>query len=264
MNIDRARLKEVVESANTVLGFWDIPFRNDNRWDPGAPGTGSAGDLIARYLNPGDRILDLGCGRGHILMEICSSFQSGLGIDKDAKQIQKAEAAKRKNKIQNVDFMLLDFPRQAGRLESESFDMVISIRGALDETDESVQAAYSLLCADGLLFSEEIGELHNIEAVEIFEDNSVLDDGKTVLQKQREIFERNGFEVRLAADILGKMVFQDIYTWFQYQCNLALEFGGSLPDPDDPRIALYAARNTLKTGEVVLTWHCPWIGCVKK
>ena len=263
MKLDRDRIQAVIKSDCTLLGIQDIPYHNDARWQLGSPTEGSASDFIARYLARTDQILDLGCGRGHILLEISSSFQYGLGIDNDPRQIQRAEDAKREQGIQNIDFLLLDFPAEAGRLQHESFDMLISIRGALYDTDESIQAAYHLLRPDGLLFCEEIGELHTREADEIFGDPPEFTEGVSVLKNYHEALQRNGFEVRLAADMWGKMIFADIYMWVKYECNFGW-FSGSRPDPDDPRISLYAERNTLPSGEVIMTWHCPWIGCVKK
>ncbi|MBN1934248.1 MAG: class I SAM-dependent methyltransferase [Anaerolineae bacterium] len=263
MKIDQDRIRAALEAEHSVWGSPDIPYRNDSRWQLGSPSDGSANDFIVRHLTPTDRVLDLGCGKGHVLTRLSASFHYGLGIDNDPRQIQRAKDAKREQGIQNVDFLLLDFPQEARRLQPESFDMVISIRGALYDTDESIQAAHRLLRPDGLLFAEEVGELHTREADEIFGGPPEFAEGISVLKNYREALQRNGFEVRLAADVWGKMFFPDIYTWAKYERNFGW-FSVSLPDPDDPRIALYAERNTISTGEVVMTWHCPWIGCVKK
>jgi len=264
MNIDRERVSGIIESVQLTQYSRDVPYRNDNRWDPGTLGDGSASALIARYLSPTDKILDLGCGRGHILLEINSSFQYGLGIDNDPEQINLSNDAKREQEVHNVDFLLLDFLKESDRLEPGSFDMLISIRGALYDTDVCIQAARRLLRPDGLLFAEEIGELHHKEAVEIFDDPAKVTEAESVLNRYRNLLEKNGFEVRLAADIMGKMMFPDIYAWLAYDSSIRSWLGIQPHDPDDPRIAFFAERNTIQTGEVGMTWHCPWIGCVKK
>ena len=70
-----------------------------------------------------------------------------------------AEEAKRAKGIHNVDFLLLDYPGEIAQLEPASFDMVVSLRGPVGDTAESIQAAHNLLRPDGLLYCENIAEL---------------------------------------------------------------------------------------------------------
>jgi SAM-dependent methyltransferase len=259
MELDQDRIRAILSKDHSYYGGGDIPIRDDSRW-----ALGYHNDFIARHLVSTDRIIDLGCGKGHHLIELSPCFQYGFGIDNDPVHIQMAEEAKHTQGIQNVDFLLLDFPREIARLQPESFDMVISIRGALYDTEESVQAAHSLLRPDGLLVCTEIGELHHQEAGVLFFDHFQTGESASTLQRYRNLLENNGFDVRLAADVMGKMFFPNIYLWLEYVCNIWEWLGMRLPDSDDPRIALFAERNTMASGEVMMTWHVPWIGCVKK
>lgn len=40
--------------------------------------------------------------------------------------------------------------------------------------------------------------------------------------------------------------------------------GIPLPEPDDPRIALFAERNTIATREIETTHHVAWVAGVKR
>jgi len=55
-----------------------------------------------------------------------------------------------------------------------------------------------------------------------------------------------------------------MYAWMEYICNLWTWLGILLPEPDDPRIALFAERNTTTTGEIETTHHVAWVAGVKK
>jgi SAM-dependent methyltransferase len=258
MQIDQDRIRAILNSDHSYYGGRDIPIRKDDRWIPVWE------NLIAPQLSPGMRVLDVGCGNGHFLLELNTSFLTGLGIDNDPEHIQMAEDAKRAQGVHNVDFLLLDFPREIAQLQLASFDMVTSFRGPVPETAESIQAARHLLRPDGLLFCEEIAELHQKEKVEIFGDSSRRDEGYSRAGEVRNLMERNGFDVRLAADVFTKWIYPDIYAWLKYQCNIWAWLGVPLPEPDDPRISLFAERNAIATGEIETTHHVAWVAGVKR
>ena len=257
MKIDRDRIRAILRAEHSYYGGDDIPIRQDRRWHPDWQ------NIIAPQLSPTMRVLDVGCGKGHFLLELCASFHTGLGIDHDPEHIQMAEEAKRAEGVQNVDFLLLDYPDEIARLEPESFDMVVSLRGPLTDTAE-IQAAHYLLRPDGLLYCEEIAELHQKEVVGIFGDSSHRKGMIPKVDEVKALMERNGFDVRLAADIFTKWIYPDVYAWVQYICNLWTWLGIPLPEPDDPRIALFAERNTIATREIETTHHVAWVAGVKR
>jgi SAM-dependent methyltransferase len=258
MQIDQDRVRVILKAEHSYYGGRDVAIRRDDRWIPRWE------NLIAPQLSPAMHVLDVGCGKGHFLLELSPSFHTGLGIDNDPEHIQMAEEAKRAQGIHNVDFLLLDFPREIGQLQPESFDMVISLRGPVPETSEGIQAAYHLLRPDGLLFCEEIGELHQHEKSEIFVESPRSNEMIPKVDQVRDLMERNGFNIRLAADIFTKWIYPDVYAWLQYQCNIWAWSGIPLPEPDDPRIGLFAERNTIATGEIETTHHVAWVAGVKQ
>jgi hypothetical protein len=141
--------------------------------------------------------------------------------------------------------------------------MVVSLRGPLAGNAKSIQAAHDLLCADGLLYCEEIAELHQREKRAIFDPDSLQERARKADQT-KVLLEQNGFDVRLAADVFTKWFYPDVYAWLQQECDLRAWLGVPFPEADDPRIALFAERNTTATGEIETTHHVAWVAGVKR
>lgn len=257
MQIDRDRIQAILKAEHTYYGKDEIPVRIDDRWMPYWQ------HRIAPQLSPEMRVLDVGCGKGHFLLELSTHFAAGLGIDNDPEHIELAQEAKRAEGIDNVEFLLLDYPGEVARLELASFDMVVSLRGPLTDTPEGIQAARDLLCPEGLLYCEEIAELHQKEKRAIFDPDSLQERTRKV-DEVKLLLEQNGFDIRLAADVFTKWIYPDVYAWLQIECDLRAWLGIPLPDADDPRIALFAERNTIATGEIETTHHVAWVAGVKR
>lgn len=90
--------------------------------------------IIADLINPGARVLDLGCGTGDLLAHLQANKQvNGYGLEIDADNIT-ACLAKGVNVIeQNLDLGLGNFP-------DDSFDLVV-----MTETLQSVRAPAAML-----------------------------------------------------------------------------------------------------------------------
>lgn len=258
MQIDQDRIRAIIQAEHSYYGRRDIPIRVDDRWNP------HWANLIAPQLSPQMRVFDVGCGDGSFLLELSTSFHSGLGIDNDPEHLQLAEEAKRAQGIQNVDFLRLDYPHEIDRLQPETFDLLVSLRGPISDTAESVQAAWRLLRAGGLLYCEEIAERHQKEVIEIFDPEAYRKEKVRRVDEVKGLMEGNGFDVRLAADAFTKWIYPDVYAWVEYICNLWTWLGVPLPDADDPRIALFAERNTIASGEIETTHHVALVAGVKK
>jgi SAM-dependent methyltransferase len=258
MQIDQDRIRAILKAEHSFYGYLDIPIRRDDRWSP------QWENLIAPQLSPAMHVLDVGCGKGHFLLDFSARFHTGLGIDNDPAHVQMAEEAKHAEGIHNVEFRLLDFPGEVAQLKLGSFDMVVSIRGPVLDTEDGLEEVYRLLRPDGLLFCEEIAEHHQKEVVEIFSDRFCKKAMHRRVDEIRALMEHKGFNVRLAADFFSKWLYPDVYAWVAYISNLWTWLGIPLPEPDDPRIALFAERNTIETGEIETTHHVALIASVKR
>ncbi len=257
MQIDQDRIKAILQAEHSYYGGSDA-IRVDARWYP------ERQHIIVSQLSPAMRVLDVGCGNGGFLLELNASFHTGLGIDNNPEHIQMAEEAKREQGIHNVDFLLLDYPGEIDRLQPESFDMVVSLRGPVPDNAQGIQAAYHLLRPDGLLYCEEIAELHQREVVEIFGDRFPKKETTCRVDQVKELMEQNGFDVRLTADVFTKWLYPDVYAWVEFVSNLWTWLGIPLLEPDDPRIGLFAERNTIATGEIETTHHVARVAGVKR
>ena len=90
--------------------------------------------VIADLINPGARVLDLGCGEGDLLAELQTSKNvNGYGLDVDARNI---EICVRKG----VNVVEQDLDHGLGNFTDASFDMVI-----MTETLQSVRAPDRML-----------------------------------------------------------------------------------------------------------------------
>jgi SAM-dependent methyltransferase len=258
MQIDRDRIQAILRAEHSFFRGGDIPYRVDRRWLPYWE------NLIGPQLSPAMRVLDVGCGTGGFLLELCTSFSTGLGIDTDPEPIQMAQEAKRAKGVENVEFLLLDYPDEVAQLEPGSFDMVVCLRGPLSDSAEGVQAAHRLLRPDGTLYCEEIAEHHQREKMELFEPDTLQRARVREVDRVKTLLEQNGFDVRLAADVFTKWIYPDVYAWLELECCIRASQGIPLPEADDPRIALFAERNTIATGEIETTHHVALIAGVKQ
>jgi SAM-dependent methyltransferase len=256
--MDQDRIRAILKEKHSYYGGRDVAIRKDTRWYPNVT------DLLEKQLTPGMCVLDVGCGDGGILLETSRSFQTGIGIDNDPAHIQLAEDAKRAQGIENVEFLLLDYPSEIAQLHLDSFDVVLSLRGPVADTSANIQAALHLLHPQGLLFCEEIGELHQHEVREIFEVSPRINPVIPAAEHLRLALERRGVDVRLVMDCFTRWIYPDIYAWLQYQSGIWTWLGIPLPEPDDPRIALFAERNTIATGEIESTHHVVRVAGLKK
>ena len=209
------------------------------------------------------RVLDVGCGSGATLLANAHRFASGLGIDDDPAHVALAEEALRRSGRANVEFRLLDFPENGRELEPGSFDFVFSERGPIGYNSYGIQAALRVLKDDGLLFCEVIGNLHHQEVNAVFGPSLPRHQMLRTMDETRVAMERNGVSIRIASEIVTKRYYPSIYDWLEFQCGIWAWGGGPLPSPDDPRLALFAERNTTTTGEIETTHHVVWVGGVK-
>lgn len=256
--LDRQKLEEILSLDHSFYGGPGYETRIDARLNP------STRDLIASQFTSDMRVLDIGCGRGLTLIDHHDQFTEGVGIDNDAEHLGMAEANKEERNVTNVDFMLIPAVEIPQHLDKESFDFVFTERGPLGGTSSTIQAALYALRAGGLIFSETIGELHHQEVREVFGSGERHNQAITVLDQAKVAMERNGVRIRLAADLVSKRYYPDIYEWLKFQCSIWTYAGRPLPSLEDiDKLQLFAERNTTSQGEIETTHHVVWVGGIK-
>lgn len=257
MQLDHERIRSILEAPHSFYGAGDAPVFNDARLNP------LPGDFLATQFTPTMRVLDVGCGNGSTLIEHSNRFQWGVGIDRDPAHLQMAWESQHTRGVTNVDFSLLELLQLGQYYEDESFDMIFSQRGPLGNDVASVRAAVRLLRPNGMIFCEEIGELHHQEVRELFGELPRRHQLMRISEQVRVAMEQNGITIRLAADIVSKRYYPDLYAWLQFQSSIWTWLGLPLPQPDDPRLALFAERNTTTAGQIETTHHVVWVAGVK-
>jgi SAM-dependent methyltransferase len=138
---------------------------------------------------PGERILDVGCGTGHLTAEIAAAGATTFGIDASPAMIAQA-----RQNFPKLSFRLVD----AAEFQSEpAFDAVFS-NAALHwmlEPDR-VAAVIARALKPGGRFVGELGGKGNIAAIERAVRSSIHNYYPSV-GEYSAVLERNGFEVRL-------------------------------------------------------------------
>lgn len=216
---------------------------------------------MASSLGPAADVLDVGCGDGKALLGLATQIRAGVGIDNDADHLALAERNRQAALAENVSFEQLSFDTLSGRGWSERFDLVFSGRGPIGYSVSSVMTALSVLRSDGLLLAEVIGDLHHQEVRDAF-------DGRrrqpiSVLDTVSVAFERAGADIRVAANLISRRTYPDIYEWLKFQCSTWAWSGVSLPTPDDPRLLSFARQAGDESGHIVTTHHVVIVGGTK-
>jgi SAM-dependent methyltransferase len=148
-----------------------------------------AGVVSLLEPKPGERILDLGCGTGHLTAEIAATGASMLGIDASPAMIAQA-----RQNFPKLSFQLVD----AAEFRSESlFDAVFSNAALHWMPDpDRVAAAVAGVLKPGGRFVGELGGKGNIAAIAGAIRSDIYNYYPSV-SEYGAVLERNGFEVRL-------------------------------------------------------------------
>jgi SAM-dependent methyltransferase len=97
--------------------------------------------LDADLIRPPDRVLDIGCGTGHSTRDVARLAAEGsvLGVDLSSRMLALARQRSAEAGITNTEFIQAD--AQVHPFEPESFDMVISVFGAMFFADRDAAFA---------------------------------------------------------------------------------------------------------------------------
>lgn len=259
MTLDRRKIAAILHRRYAYYDKEMVRVDPDWRFSPSARG------FLKTQFRKDFSVLDVGCGNGMTLLESARLFRRGVGIDNDISRLEMAKQMKRKMKVRNVTFELaLSYDLPFGKHE---FDLVFSERGPLHGASINIQAALRVLKPGGMVFSETLGERDCQEVNLFFREPDVLKEYQhmTVADEARVLFERNGVEIRLLNEFIGKMRFPDVYEWLKSQCNYWTYSGWPVePLGDAERIERFARQCSIGRGEIAITWHRVWLGGIKR
>jgi trans-aconitate methyltransferase len=161
------------------------------------------GSDLASLLDPrpGERILDLGCGTGHLTAKIAESGSQVTGVDRSADMVAAARAA-----YPNLKFEICDARHLAFH---EEFDAVFSNAALhwIHEPELVLQGVHRALYPGGR-FVAELGGKGNIRAMQEAFDRALVEMGAAKfgevqpwyypsVSQYSTLAEKNGLEVRL-------------------------------------------------------------------
>ena len=143
-------------TSSTVRRQRRIWSRRVNSWDHHTPSgleKVTAAVLAAARLQPGDQVVDLGCGTGQLSLPLAERGARVLAIDVSSAMVRRLEANARERAILNVEG--LDIPIENLSLPAGSVDLVVTSYALhhLRDADKSrvVMAAYHWLRPGGTL-----------------------------------------------------------------------------------------------------------------
>jgi len=209
-------------------------------------------DFLAKHIDSGDTVLDLGCGSGELASKLAPYCRKIVGIDSYSRYIATAEKDRKNKGFKNVSFKVCDARQLPFR--RSSFDFIYSSRGPLSASADFLREADRVLKPGGLMAEETIGETDKIEVKKVFQRGQNF---PYTIKKRTSVR-------RLLAEFGLEPVYQKDFFYYQEFPSLAsvarvLTRTPIIPDFDHRRDSgkLQALKKALH-GRLILSAHRLW------
>jgi SAM-dependent methyltransferase len=107
-------------------------------------------DVVRRYLQPTDRVLDVGTGGGEKLLSLAACFDSAVGVDASPEMIETARKNKAAAPTEKVSFEVMR--GEALRFPDGAFDVVLNRHCTVD-----VRETFRVLRPGGYFVTQQVG-----------------------------------------------------------------------------------------------------------
>ena len=107
-------------------------------------------DVVRRYLQPIDRVLDVGTGGGEKLLSLAACYDSAVGVDASAEMIETAQRNKAAAQVETASFEVMR--GEALRFPDGAFDVVLNRHCSVD-----VRETFRVLRPGGYFVTQQVG-----------------------------------------------------------------------------------------------------------
>ncbi len=123
----REERRTLYAEAYSAVGALRIPLLPDDAESRTAGTSKALVDMLLTVVNPGDHILEVGCGRGYTALRLAPAVSRFVGTDVSSLVLEEARALIKKNSIENASFYECSALSLLSTFEPGIFDLIISI-----------------------------------------------------------------------------------------------------------------------------------------
>lgn len=156
MKLDYEQLKRISNSVGERMG-WDFTRVRDGR----DPVPWHYPDMVRRFLNDTDEVLDVGTGGGEKFLTLAPYFRKGIGIDVNPAMVEHARRNQAAQGITNVEWAVMDGCRLP--FPEARFDVVLNRQANVD-----VPETVRVLQPDGYFVTQQVARRNTLNVLQAF------------------------------------------------------------------------------------------------